>query len=70
MLRKRLDQFVDAAFGFAVTLLVISGAQPENLKDLQAALRNIPACRPTASCPSCANARTIRGSWAFSSTPS
>lgn len=35
--RKRLDQFVDAAFGFAVTLLVILGAQPETLDDLRAA---------------------------------
>jgi uncharacterized membrane protein len=41
--RKRLDQFVDAAFGFAVTLLVILGAQPETLDDLYAALFNIPA---------------------------
>src|SRR3990167_7108878 len=41
--RKRLDQFVDAAFGFAVTLLVILGAQPETLDDLRAALWNIPA---------------------------
>ncbi|PZQ60174.1 MAG: hypothetical protein DI570_14925 [Phenylobacterium zucineum] len=40
---KRLDQFVDAAFGFAVTLLVIAGAQPANLADLQAALLNIPS---------------------------
>lgn len=41
--RKRLDQFVDAAFGFAVTLLVILGAQPTNLDELYAALFNIPA---------------------------
>ncbi|MEW5687639.1 MAG: TMEM175 family protein [Pseudomonadota bacterium] len=41
--RKRLDQFVDAAFGFAVTLLVIAGAQPETLDDLRAALLNIPS---------------------------
>jgi len=41
--RKRLDQFVDAAFGFAVTLLVITGAQPQNLDDLRDALFNIPA---------------------------
>lgn len=41
--RKRLDQFVDAAFGFAVTLLVILGAQPESLDDLRDALANIPA---------------------------
>lgn len=41
--RKRLDQFVDAAFGFAVTLLVILGAQPENLDDLRDGLLNIPA---------------------------
>lgn len=41
--RKRLDQFVDAAFGFAVTLLVIAGAQPENLDQLRAALLNIPS---------------------------
>jgi uncharacterized membrane protein len=41
--RKRLDQFVDAAFGFAVTLLVILGAQPETLDDLRQGLLNIPA---------------------------
>lgn len=41
--RKRLDQFVDAAFGFAVTLLVILGAQPTSLDELYAALANIPA---------------------------
>jgi uncharacterized membrane protein len=41
--RKRLDQFVDAAFGFAVTLLVILGAQPETLDDLRDGLFNIPA---------------------------
>jgi len=41
--RKRLDQFVDAAFGFAVTLLVIAGAQPQNLDELRAALLNIPS---------------------------
>lgn len=41
--RKRLDQFVDAAFGFAVTLLVITGVQPQTLDDLRAALLNIPA---------------------------
>lgn len=41
---KRLDQFVDAAFGFAVTLLLIAGAQaPETLDDLRTALLNLPA---------------------------
>ena len=42
--RKRLDAFVDAAFGFAVTLLVIAAAQPpENLGELKTALLRIPA---------------------------
>ena len=41
--RKRLDAFVDAAFGFAVTLLVLLGAQPETLGDLRQGLANIPA---------------------------
>ncbi len=42
--QRRLDQFVDAAFAFAVTLLVIAGAQPpETLDDLRAALLNLPA---------------------------
>lgn len=41
---KRLDQFVDAAFAFAVTLLVIAGASPpESLRELRTALLNIPA---------------------------
>lgn len=42
--RKRLDQFVDAAFGFAVTLLLITGAEPPaSLAGLKAAILNIPA---------------------------
>ena len=41
--RKRLDQFVDAAFGFAVTLLIIAGVQPQNLVELRSALLNIPS---------------------------
>ncbi|HEY8617989.1 TMEM175 family protein [Phenylobacterium sp.] len=42
--RKRLDQFVDAAFGFAVTLLLITGAEPpRDLADLRAALLNLPS---------------------------
>lgn len=41
--RKRLDQFVDAAFGFAVTLLVILGGQPSTLDELYGALANIPS---------------------------
>jgi uncharacterized membrane protein len=41
---RRLDQFVDAAFAFAVTLLVISAAAPpQTLDDLSTALFNIPA---------------------------
>lgn len=41
---KRLDAFVDAAFAFAVTLLVISGGDPpKSLAELTAALWNIPA---------------------------
>lgn len=42
--QRRLEQFVDAAFGFSVTLLVIAGASPpETLADLKLALMNIPA---------------------------
>jgi hypothetical protein len=41
--RKRLDQFVDAAFAFAVNLLVILGAQPQTLDDLRDGLADIPA---------------------------
>lgn len=41
---RRLDAFVDASFAFALTLLVISGAEPlESYADLGAALGRIPA---------------------------
>jgi len=40
----RLDNFVDGAFAFAVTLLVISGASlPKDIATLEHALRGIPA---------------------------
>jgi uncharacterized membrane protein len=40
----RLDAFVDAAFAFAVTLLVVGvGTVPESLAELRAALVNVPA---------------------------
>lgn len=40
---KRLDAFVDAAFAFAVTLLLIAGAEPiVSIGGLQTALLNIP----------------------------
>lgn len=40
----RLDNFVDAAFAFAITLLVISGANmPRNVDALVEALRGVPA---------------------------
>lgn len=40
----RLDAFVDAAFAFAVTLLVIGGGEPPRLyAELEAVLRRIPA---------------------------
>lgn len=39
----RLEAFVDAAFAFALTLLVIAGGQlPRNVDDLIAALKNVP----------------------------
>ncbi|MCR5880446.1 TMEM175 family protein [Phenylobacterium sp. J367] len=42
--RKRLDQFVDAAFAFAVTLLLITGAEaPTDLNDLKRALLYLPS---------------------------
>lgn len=41
---KRLDNFVDAAFAFAVTLLIIAGAEPlTSFADLGRALSHIPA---------------------------
>lgn len=41
---QRLDAFVDAAFAFAVTLLIIAGAEPlASFQDLQRALMRIPA---------------------------
>ncbi|HEX8217323.1 MAG TPA: TMEM175 family protein, partial [Allosphingosinicella sp.] len=41
---KRLDAFVDAAFAFAVTLLVIgNGAVPVRYADLEQAMRQTPA---------------------------
>ena len=40
----RLDNFVDGAFAFAITLLLISGASlPKNMAALEHALRGIPA---------------------------
>ena len=40
----RLDNFVDGAFAFAITLLVISGASlPQNVAALEHALRGVPA---------------------------
>lgn len=41
---NRLDAFVDAAFAFAVTLLVIGGGDvPARYEDLEVAMRNAPA---------------------------
>lgn len=41
---RRLDAFVDASFAFAVTLLVIAGAEPlRSFDDLVGALAHIPA---------------------------
>jgi uncharacterized membrane protein len=41
---QRLDAFVDAAFAFAVTLLLIAGAEPiTSIAGLKTALLNIPA---------------------------
>ena len=40
----RLEAFVDAAFAFAVTLLVIAGDSiPSSIAELQAAIKQIPA---------------------------
>ena len=44
MSTERLDNFTDAAFAFAVSLLVIGGAEaPSNIQTLVAALGDIPA---------------------------
>lgn len=44
MLRDRLDNFTDAAFAFAVTLLVIGGSEaPTNVAMLRAAVAEVPA---------------------------
>ena len=44
MATERLDNFTDAAFAFAVSLLVIGGAQsPGDIDTLVAALGDIPA---------------------------
>ena len=41
---NRLDNFIDAAFAFAVSLLIIAGAEPlRDFDDLVTALRRIPA---------------------------
>lgn len=41
---RRLDAFVDAAFAFAVTLLIIAGAEPlKSFDDLMGALAHVPA---------------------------
>ena len=41
---QRLDAFVDAAFAFAVSLLIIAGGEPlQSFEDLLAALARIPA---------------------------
>src|SRR3954463_15233974 len=40
----RLETFIDAAFAFAITMLVIAGNQiPDNVGALLAAFRNVPA---------------------------
>jgi uncharacterized membrane protein len=39
----RLEAFVDAAFAFAVTLLVITGEIPSSIAELQSAIKQIPA---------------------------
>ena len=44
MTTERLDNFTDAAFAFAISLLVIGGAgAPANFEALQAALGDVPA---------------------------
>jgi len=41
----RLETFMDAAFAFAITMLVISvGTIPENYSELIISLKEIPAC--------------------------
>ena len=39
----RIETFTDAAFAFALTLLVVSLAPPASLVEMQAALRDVPA---------------------------
>jgi len=40
---SRVDAFVDAAFAFCMTLLVVSGGQMQTVADLQNALMRVPA---------------------------
>lgn len=40
---SRVDAFVDAAFAFCMTLLVVSGGQMQTVSDLQDALMRVPA---------------------------
>ena len=40
---SRVDAFVDAAFAFCMTLLVVSGGQMQTVEDLQTALMRVPA---------------------------
>ena len=40
---SRLEEFSDAVFGFALTLLVITSSVPRSYEDLMALVRGIPA---------------------------
>ena len=49
---NRLDAFVDAAFAFAVTLLVISADKvPDSIEALRIALKAVPGGLTTTPCP-------------------
>jgi hypothetical protein len=55
----RIEAFTDAAFAFALTLLVISFQPPESFADLRAATDRRPDPEPA---PDCAQRSTVIGS--------